>query len=1165
MENWEISILHFCFVFSMSSCPQCSYSNASGAKFCNECGAPLSRVCPACNHKNEPNAKFCNECGTNLLQAAQKPAPQLPDSHPQLLTSTFTAPAIPSLSGERRRATVLFADLSGSTALGEKFDAEDVFEVMNACFAGLTQIIERQGGFVVKYIGDCIMALFGAPVAHGDDPQRAVRAALEMQVWLTDFSRDLEARKGVPFLMRIGLNFGHVIAGGVGGYGTKAYDVLGDTVNVAQRLESIAEPGAVFVSEAVRRLTAREFVFGSEGRVRVKGRAEEIEVFRVLGPREQVPEALNSDLLIGREHELQVIAQAFENLGDQSSNGRLIILSGEAGIGKTRLLESAILQASERDVSVHFTSCAEREAARPFALVRQLLLHLCGLSETASSGEKVEQLTATLAAFPTLNAASAPWLPALQTLLAPENVSPSLDEETRKNLIVQGVVEIYRALCQEAPRLLLVDDAQWLDESSSAALNALAREVLPHTRLLILVAHWPGWSHDWPEEANQQKCKLNGLNEEQCRQLIENLIGAALPPTVITTLVTRSGGNPYYLREVLQELIEAGHLQRQNESWQASATLGDFVVPDSIYGALVARLDRLDVPARSTLQNGAVAGLEFPFRLLEVLSPEIKSSLPTTLRRLETLEFLVEAEPPPQWISRFRHAAMREVAYDALLLAERKTRHAQIAIWLEETYRGREVEAAAHLAHHHTKAGQSLRAAHFGMQAGHEARSLFANADALRFFEQALALLDDSEQARTLSIEAHAGIGEVQTRLGNFETAIAAWQSALDGLNTAFLIDKQAKVRGAYFLRKLAFCQSEIGADEKAQAFLRSAFRALQKENSVEAQRERSFIVGDRAFMLYRQGRFAQAWRLGRWSYALAEQAGGEDERCDAANLLGVVAQAQGRIDEALGYYAQSQNAAQNCGDLSAAASAINNLGTVHFHAGRFEEAEKSWMDALQAWQKIGDSVEQAQVLNNIGHLHLARGDFNGALAQFGKARARFHSAKHRFGEAATLAVSGEAHLENQNISAALESLRAAQILACELDALDLLAYSGTTLAVALLEAGENQEAEREGQAALELSRSIGNPVFEGIARRTLGRLALKRDDIEEAEHELLAALELFTQNDLRPEQGRTFLALAQWHRAANRLDESEQCRTQALKIFEEIGAEADAQRARET
>lgn len=772
------------------------------------------------------------------------------------------------------------------------------------------------------------------------------------------------------------------------------------------------------------------------------------------------------------------------------------------------------------------------------------------------------RLTATLEDFSGLNAESAPWLSALQNLLTPEDMSSALDEETRKNLIVQGLVEIFRALCHESPRLLLIDDAQWLDELSSLALDALARDLVLHAPLLIIVAHWPGWAHEWPEEATPKVCKLSGLNEEQCRQLIEDSIGAALPDNVVETLVLRSGGNPYYLREVLQELVEAGYLRREGETWHASETLGDFVVPDSIYGALVGRLDRLDSGSRSALQNGAVVGLEFPLRLLEALAPESKTALPTTLRRLETLELLVEAEPLPAWVSRFRHAAMREVAYDALLLSERKTRHAQIAAWLEETYKGREVEAAAQLAHHHAKAGKNLRASHFAIQAGNEARALFANADALCLFEEALALLDDSKEARLLSIEAHVGIGEVKIRLGNFEEAITSWQSALEGL--AVIPDAGTSVKRAHALLQLALCHSETGDDVSAQALLRKAFRALQNEDSTPARRKRSLIVSGRAFMLYRQGRFAHAMRLGRWSYALAEQAGGEEERGEAANLLGAVAQEQGRNDEALNYYAQSQNAAQNCGDLSGAAIALNNLGNVHFHSGRFEEAEACWTSALHSWQKIGDRVQEPSALNNMGNLYLARGDFARALENFAQAQTLFHSAKQRYGEAAALAVSGEAYLEKGDTAAAIKALRTAQILACELEALDLVAYSGITLSVALLEAGEDNPALHECQSALELSRTIGHAVFEGIAHRTLGRLALKRNDLQTAETELNAALALFTQHNLRPEQGRTLLALAQWHRALNKTDKAERCRTEALKIFMEIGAEADARRARD-
>lgn len=1171
----------------MSSCPQCAHDNPPGSRFCNECGTALPRACPSCGHENSGTAKFCNECGAalqNAPKAVSQPPAQAPVqavaapevTPPTALQTPFTAPAKPSLAGERRRCTVLFADLSGSTALGERFDAEDVFDVMNSCFAGLATIIERQGGYIVKYLGDCIMALFGAPVAHGDDPQRALHAALEMQVWLEAFSRDLEAKRGVPFRMRIGLNFGPVIAGGVGGDSTKSYDVLGDTVNVAQRLESIAEPGTVYLSDALRRLTARDFEFTSQRRVRVKGRAEEIEVYRVLGARQSMPDTLGSGRFIGRAHEAQLIGGAVEST-TAGSGGGLITLAGEPGIGKTRLMETATQMAAERAAPVHFVSCVEREAVRPFALVRRLLADLCGLDEETTPVQRAAQLASTLTE---LSSPEVTWLPALQNLIAPTAVPLPVDEEARKNLILHGISQVFAALCREAPRLLLVDDAQWLDELSGAALEALSREVALEGRLLIIVAHWPGWSHSWPDTA--QSLKLGGLNQAHCLELIEDLVGdATLPTTLLKTIVARSGGNPYYLREVLQQMIEAGHLRHDGSVWREGESLGNFVVPDTIYSALVARLDRLDMTARATLQDGAVVGLEFPVRLLKALreeptpangaSPTAETSSVATslsllatplghnLRRLEALDFLNESEPLPDWAFRFRHAALREVAYDTLLIAQREARHTLIAGWLEAFYAGRESEVAAQLAHHHEKAGHRLPAARHAIVAGEGARALFANADALRFFERALTLLDDSPEAQRLALDAHAGRGAVQTRLGDFDEAQSSWQAALALCD--LLTPDEAALRRATFLRRLAQCQRETGSDETTTT-LRQAFRALGHLATPDAQRERSLIIGDWGFTRYRAGRYVAAARLGRWSLALAEKAGSTHEQGVAANLLGQIAEARGQHEEALSYFEQSRRTAEDSHDFSALGAALHSLGAVHFQAGRLSEAEQCWSRARELWEKTGDHVELASTLNHLGNLHLARGDFAQALQLFDDAGARFRHAGHRFGEAATLAVAGETFLEEDQWDAAIERLSAAYEMATALDALDLKAYTSTTLARALLERGDSEDALRHCKAALELSRRIGNPAFEAIGRRTRGRIALECGDLSLAESELRAALELCNAHDLKQEEGRTLLTLAQWHKTQDQDEDWRRCLSEARAIFEEIGALADARRA---
>jgi class 3 adenylate cyclase/tetratricopeptide (TPR) repeat protein len=1123
-------------------------------------------LCPQCRHDNVEAARFCNECGHKLQPAPSTPSSSTPSSSTPSSSTPSPRTAVaahPPLAGERRKVTILFADLSGSTALGEKFDAEEVYGVMNDCFAGLTAIIDRHEGFVVKFIGDCIMALFGAPLAHGDDPQRAVQSALEMQQWLQGFSARLEREKGVPFRMRIGLNFGSVIAGGVGSEFKKEYDVLGDAVNVAQRLEAAAEPGTIYVGDALWRLTRRQFEYSEIGPIQVKGRAEPVLVFRVLGPRavDDAADVAFEARLIGRDREWQALAGAIALLLE--GQGGLVTLSGEPGIGKTRLLEDAAAYAAEAGALILAARCQERSASRPFALFVALLRGLCDVREADSARAATRKVETWLDAR---GAELAVWRPYLLQLLAPEYSVPQAggpDEETRKQLLAQGVCKAIEGLSRERPLLLAIDDFHLVDELSGEVARTLAQG---GGALLLLLAARPGEGFEWAPP--HRALRLDVLPRAECVEMIGQFVEpAALPAPLLDAILDRSGGNPHYLKEVVRSLLDAGQLWRAADGrWQAAADLTEIEVPDTVYGAILARLDRLELSARALLQCGAVAGLQFPVRLVEAMLTT-PTGLPHTLRLLETLEFLREAQPPPEWEQHFKHSSVREVAYEALLRQERKNWHRRAAELLVELYPARRDELAPVLAHHYQVAEVWPRAVAERVRAGRRAAAFFANAEAVEHFSIALELLPQLSNAERAAapheLDALEGLSAVCAGRGESAAAIAHCRVALDCEALRRLPEHVQALRAATLRWRLADCLLHVGQMPEAEALLKTAWRALRGFAGGEFDRERSALLAHLGFARYRAGRYRPAQRWGRLAARFAEYSGDERTRADAANLLGLAAQALGQWEDARRHYEAKSAAARRAGDVGGIGIAENNLGTLFYQQGRLDEAQTCYERALEQWRKTGSVAQMATTFNNIGNVQLARGDFERAAPSFQAAIEMFHRAAQPHGEATALAVLGEVELERGRGDTCIVSLQKALALLQPLAAPDLKAYILTTLATAYIEQNAWDKGAEYSRQALAAAQELRHPTFEGIARRALGKIARLRDDKKTAAAELEQARRIFDENGLPHELGRTLLEIGILQRATGRLEEAEYSRREAMKLLEQVGAQVDLARAR--
>jgi class 3 adenylate cyclase/tetratricopeptide (TPR) repeat protein len=711
---------------------------------------------------------------------------------------------VPSmLVGERKLVTVMFADISGFTALSEKMDPESVRDMMNACFERLVPIIEKYEGTVDKFIGDGIMALFGAPVTHENDPERALRAALDMLKALTGFNTERNLNLGLHF----GINTGPVIAGGIGTGERQEYSVMGDTVNVASRLEDVSERGEILVGPDTYRLTAPLFEFKALELVKVKGKAEPVPVYRVLGAKAKPKRARwletqgISSPLVGRDAEFAAITGCVERL--LNGQGGIVSIIGEAGVGKSRLMAEVrrhIASAEGHPPSLWLEgrtlSFGQVISYWPF---QEILWQYVGISEDDSEAEVWHKLESRVTAlFAEDTAEVLPYLASLLTLEVKGEYAERvkyLDGEAMHRQVFLVSRRFFERLAQAKPVVLVFEDLHWVDESSALLLEHL----LPLTERAPLLLC--GVSRPDPKTPAARlreiatkdyadryaEIRLASLSQIDSAQLVRNLMASeTLSPRVQEMIIRKAEGNPFFLEEIIRSLIDVGAVIRDPATglWRATARVETITIPDTIQGVVMARVDRLDEDVRQVLRTSAVIGRTFLYRVLRAIA-EADRELDRHLAELQALEFIREKQRMPELEYIFKHALAQEATYESILLQKRRELHAQVGRVIEALFADRLEEFYSLLAYHYARAEVWGKAHDYLLKAGDQAGQVAADAEALAHYEQALAAYEHAfgdrwEPLQQATLERKMGEGFF--RRGEHAQALDYLQRALTRL-----------------------------------------------------------------------------------------------------------------------------------------------------------------------------------------------------------------------------------------------------------------------------------------------------------------------------------------------------------------------------------------------
>ena len=810
-------------------CPECQFENREGVKFCEKCGVKIELICPNCGAKIPLDRLFCGECGHTLTES--KEPPPIDYSEPQSYTPKFLAEKIlttrSSIEGERKLVTVFFADVANYTSISEKLDPEEVHQIMDGAFKILMDEIHKYEGTINQFTGDGVMALFGAPVAHEDHAQRACYTALSVQQAIGEYGKKIKEETGVDFAMRIGLNSGPVIVGSIGDNLRMDYTAVGDTTNLAARIQQSANPGQVWVSEETHNIIQNYFQDESVGEIPLKGKAQPQPIYRVLSERVEAHTRFEAGLvrgiteLVGRRPEMETLRSAFENV--KEGDAQLVDVVGEAGVGKSRLVYE-FQKSLGTEVTFLTGFCVHYGRNINFLPLIDIVKTAFEINEGMTEkevGNRIEEKS---------KEELTPMIPFYRNLLSLNIGDPqfnSLDPEGRKFGTFEAVKNLLLALSKEKPLVVFLEDVHWIDKISEEFFTFFSRCILGHS-ILMLSAYRPEGAPSWAQGAHYKRLGLETLSSKSSIRLVRNILGGiALEPELEQRIVDKTEGNPFFVEEIVRELLYRGDIIRSGDQYLSNRPINQLDIPNTVQGVLAARMDRLSEDLKGTMQVASVIGRDFAFRLLKTIM-ELGEELRTRLTNLVGLEIIYEKALYPELEYIFKHALTQEVAYESLLKQKRQDIHGRIAQAIEEIYSDRLEEHYEVLAYHYGRSEKAQESLKYLMLAGEKSNKNNAFHAASEFFQTTFEVMEKHgiELEPETMVQLYRGMARVNVNIGSVIKGSEELRKAIELCRQYQMVDTELKC-----LRQLAAISTILPLRAEAEQILKEG---LARSREVE-------------------------------------------------------------------------------------------------------------------------------------------------------------------------------------------------------------------------------------------------------------------------------------------------------------------------------------------
>ncbi|MBW2442368.1 MAG: AAA family ATPase [Deltaproteobacteria bacterium] len=1013
-------------------CPNCGLDNRGGANFCIECGSKLEIPCVQCHHLNLPASKFCEKCGFKLVEPFGKATRELSYDEKLKNIQKYLPEGLREkilsqkdrIEGERKQVTVLFADMEGYTGFLENLGIEETYNIMDKVYEILIHKVHDYEGVVNEMTGDGIMALFGAPVALEDAPQKAVRTAFAIHKEIAKFSDRLKQQQGqsMPIKMRIGIHTGPVVVGTLGNDLRLEFKAVGDTVNLASRMEGLAEPGTTCVSEETFRLTEGFFRYEALGEKKIKGKEEPIKVYQFIAPsarktRFDVSAERGLTPFIGRDRELELLIDGFER--SKNGKGRALSIVAEAGGGKSRLLYEFRKRVSNENITFLEGKCLSYSKGIAYHPIIDILKSVINVKSADGETEIKEKTSRTLRALGVDEISTMPYLLELLSVEDSGIDAIPMSSEARQDRILDALRMVVLKIAEIRPLIVAIEDLHWIDRSSEAVLRYFL-EKISKTRIFLIFNYRPQYACAWKDDADHSEITLNRLSNRESLRMIHHILGtSALEGNLENLSLEKTEGIPFFIEEFVKSLKDLKLAIKKEDTYCLVKDFQDMTIPSTLQDVIMARVDALPKTAKDILQTGAVIEREFSYGLVKRVTGLSEKELLSNLSFLKSAELIYERGVFPKSSYVFKHALTRKVVYDSILTRKKKKLHETIGKVIEKLSEDSIERQYGVLAEHFISSGNYEKGAKFSRLAERAAEKAGSLADALTYAQKRIDCLenlpksDDVQKelidARTIlglysiqsgfhaaanqavapvlklaeSLDYKRRLSQIYTIIGtynymveeNFPEALKNLEAAL---NISVELDDMVSTLFSNFWS--AIVRSVNCEFEKADTHLTKALEINLAANSLWGV---SIIKSNLSYFIYFfQGRMVQSYQISREALEGANESGDIFSKAMATVCHGIACYGCGSFDKAILHLTEG---CQFCDKIKLVVFhglAHFFMGEAYFETGNFKMAEVNYREAIDifehnriipSWKNVSKSaIEKMKVINKDSVVNLS-------------------------------------------------------------------------------------------------------------------------------------------------------------------------------------------------
>jgi class 3 adenylate cyclase/tetratricopeptide (TPR) repeat protein len=1148
-------------------CPKCHSDNEIGAKFCNECGVKLEIACPECGKTNRPGSKFCNECGHNLTLPLE-PAPKdlsfdeklekIQRYLPKGLTEKILSQR-DRIEGERKQVTVMFCDMEGFTPLTERLGPDEAYSIMDQVYEILIHKVHQYEGTVNEMTGDGIMGLFGAPIALEDAPQRAIRSAMAIHREMTKFSERIRKEKeGIrPPKMRIGIHTGPVVVGTLGNDLRVEFKAVGDTVNLAARMEGLAEPGTTYVSEEVFKLTEGFFRFEALGEKEAKGKKEPLRIYRVLAhstrrTRFDVSAERGLTPFIGREREVELLYDGLER--SKAGRGQAFSIVSEAGVGKSRLLYEFRKILTSEDVTFLEGKCLSYSRGVAYHPIIDILKSNFDLHDEDSDSEIWEKVKRGLQILRADEASTLPYLLELLSVKDSGIDEIPLSPEAKKYRIMEALKHIVIKGSEIRPLILAYEDLHWMDKSSEDVLRYLL-ESISGARVFMIFTYRPEFVHTWGGRSYHSQVNLNRLSNRESLSMVAYLLGTEHIESGLEDFVLeKTEGIPFFIEEFIKSLKDLQVIERKNNTYRIAKDIQTVTIPSTIQDVIMARVDSLPEGTKAALQTGSVVGREFSHELIKRVTGLPEQELLSHLSLLRESELLYERGIYPQSVYIIKHALTHEVAHHSLLMQRRKELHRVIGLAVEELYADRLAEQYEVLAHHFSKGEEWGKALDYLIRAAQKATKGFATREAVVLYDQALEATGHLGKAvETEALMAiHRAKSELYAILSDFERARAEGECLL-----ALARRIGDRVNEGSALVKMASASYWAHDFDRALEYSRDAIKVAEEADAQQVLASAHFTAGTVHAIT---GRLDQAEKEFDWSLRLSQSMGDVVYESQSLIFAGYLKNWEGQFAEALRLQSEALRIAR---EHSLAIPLLRGLfghGLILTGKGDYDEGLEALEEGAALSERLGDEFYGYRFLNSLGWLYGEIGDLDRAI----DLNRRGAEGSRKRGDPEGIANAeinlGDIFLMKKDLTMAQKFLDGIYRLVKDPSTTDWMKWRYSThlfasLGELWLARGDLSRGRDFADRCLELATRTNSRKYLVKGGRLRGEIAFVGGQKEEAEDALRQAL-IIAQAIGNPTQlWKTYAVLGDLLQAQRRPDDARQAYSDAVSVIEEVAS----------